>query len=231
MEELTGWKTEGSGGQDLVEGFGRLCYQSWHKPNPKTSTNATYIEHILDVGHFSVIEHGYVSFYVEGVSRSLTHELIRHRHLNVSQLSQRFVDESKRDWEPVIPPLFEDDPEAIARIEANKARNLEDYDWLVQRAVENKKAKRKVAREAGRAALPNSTETKIGITGNFQTWRHFLKMRGAEAADREIRALAVEIASQLITKTGVKNVFQDVNIVKFEDGTNGVQVGNGEDKQ
>lgn len=75
----------------LVEFAGRACYQSWSKPNPKTATNAGYIKHIIDVGHFSVLEHASVSFYITGLSRSCTHELIRHRHFSYSQLSQRYV--------------------------------------------------------------------------------------------------------------------------------------------
>ena len=87
------WDTDADGGQALVEFAGRACYQSWSKPNPRTATNASYISHIVEVGHFSVLEHASVSFYITGVSRSCTHELIRHRHFSYSQLSQRYVPE------------------------------------------------------------------------------------------------------------------------------------------
>ena len=80
------WSTDADGGQALAEFAGRACYQSWSKPNPVTATNAGYLRHILEVGHLSVLEHGTVSFYLTGVSRSLTHELIRHRHFSYSQL-------------------------------------------------------------------------------------------------------------------------------------------------
>ncbi|WP_390479680.1 FAD-dependent thymidylate synthase, partial [Frankia casuarinae] len=73
------WSTDADGGQALAEFAGRACYQSWNKPNPATATNAGYLRHILDVGHLSVLEHGTVSLYLTGVSRSLTHELVRHR--------------------------------------------------------------------------------------------------------------------------------------------------------
>jgi thymidylate synthase ThyX len=76
------WSTDADGGQALAEFAGRACYQSWGKPNPATATNAGYLRHILEVGHLSVLEHGTVSFYLTGVSRSLTHELIRHRHFS-----------------------------------------------------------------------------------------------------------------------------------------------------
>src|SRR3712207_7558756 len=83
------WSTEAEGGEALAEFAGRACYQSWDKPNPATATNAGYLRHILEVGHLSVLEHGTVTMYLTGVSRSLTHELIRHRHFSFSQLSQR----------------------------------------------------------------------------------------------------------------------------------------------
>ena len=103
------WSTDADGGQALVEFAGRACYQSWSKPNPRTATNASYLKHIIDVGHFSVLEHASVSFYITGISRSCTHELIRHRHFSYSQLSQRYVPEN--DAQVVVPPGLEDDPE------------------------------------------------------------------------------------------------------------------------
>ena len=55
------WATDADGGQALAEFAGRACYQSWTKPNPATATNAGYLEHILEVGHLSVLEHGTVT--------------------------------------------------------------------------------------------------------------------------------------------------------------------------
>ena len=103
------WSTDADGGEALAEFAGRACYQSWKKPNPVTATNAGYLRHILEVGHLSVLEHGSVSFYITGISRSLTHELIRHRHFSYSQLSQRYVPE--KDSRVVLPPGVEGDPE------------------------------------------------------------------------------------------------------------------------
>ena len=103
------WDTDAEGGEALVEFAGRACYQSWSKPNPKTATNAGYLRHIIDVGHFSVLEHASVSFYITGISRSCTHELIRHRHFSYSQLSQRYVPENASQI--VVPPGIEDDEE------------------------------------------------------------------------------------------------------------------------
>src|ERR1700754_537372 len=102
------WSTDADGGAALAEFAGRACYQSWKKPNPATATNAGYLKHILEVGHLSVIEHANATFYITGVSRSLTHELIRHRHFSFSQLSQRYVPAGEAVM--VEPAVIADDP-------------------------------------------------------------------------------------------------------------------------
>src|SRR3954469_20972457 len=101
------WSTDAEGGQALAEAAGRACYQSWAKPNPATATNAGYLANILQQQHESVVEHASVSFYVTGVSRSLLAELSRHRHISLSVVSQRYVDESNADM--VIPPVLDGD--------------------------------------------------------------------------------------------------------------------------
>jgi thymidylate synthase (FAD) len=110
------WETDAEGGEGLAEFAGRACYQSWSKPNPATATNAGYLKHILEVGHLSVLEHGTVTFYMTGVSRSFTHELIRHRHFSYSQLSQRYVPE--KDAAMVEPDVIAADPELHAKFVA-----------------------------------------------------------------------------------------------------------------
>lgn len=198
-------------GQDLAEFAGRACYQSWDRPNPATATNVDYLAHILDVGHESVLEHGSVSVYIEGVSRSLTHELVRHRHFSYSQLSQRYVDETNRDELPVIPPIFCDDRYAEDIIHQTWGTTLAAYDDLVARAV-YKGANRKQAREAARSVLMNATETKIVVTGNYRAWRHFFIMRGSEFADAEIRQLALALFAELSESEECGNVFQDMYV-------------------
>jgi thymidylate synthase (FAD) len=149
------WDTDADGGEALVEFAGRACYQSWSKPNPKTATNAGYLRHIIDVGHFSVLEHASVSFYISGISRSCTHELIRHRHFSYSQLSQRYVPENESRI--VVPPGIEDDEE-LRRIlseaaDASRATYSELLDKLEAKFADQTNAvlRRKQARQAARA--------------------------------------------------------------------------------
>ena len=103
------WTTDATGGQALAEFAGRACYQSWSKPIPATATNAGYLDHILQVGHLSVLEHSTATFYITGISRSVTHELIRHRHFSYSQLSQRYLPPDGPDV--VEPAVIAADPE------------------------------------------------------------------------------------------------------------------------
>ncbi|MFC0508606.1 FAD-dependent thymidylate synthase [Micromonospora costi] len=215
------WSTDAEGGQALAEFAGRACYQSWRKPNPATATNAGYLAHILEVGHLSVLEHGSVTFYFTGISRSFTHELIRHRHFSYSQLSQRYVPE--RDAAMVEPRVIAEDPELHKRFveaaEASVRAYTELLEGLEQRFadVENATLRRKQARQAARAVLPNATETRIVVTGNYRAWRHFIAMRATEQADVEIRELAVECLRQL--QNVAPNVFSDFSITTLPDGT------------
>ncbi|MBF9134790.1 FAD-dependent thymidylate synthase [Plantactinospora sp. S1510] len=215
------WSTDADGGQALAEFAGRACYQSWRKPNPATATNAGYLAHILEVQHLSVLEHGTVTFYFTGVSRSFTHELVRHRHFSYSQLSQRYVPE--RDAAMVEPSVIAEDAELHKRfVEATEA-SLRAYNDLLEGLerrfadVENPTLRRKQARQAARAVLPNATETRIVVTGNYRAWRHFVTMRASEGADVEIRELAVECLRQL--QRVAPNVFADFTISKLPDGT------------
>lgn len=215
------WSTDADGGEALAEFAGRACYQSWKKPNPATATNAGYLRHILEVGHLSVLEHGVVSFYLTGVSRSLTHELIRHRHFSYSQLSQRYVPE--RDAAMVEPEIIAADPELHARFEAATRASVAAYTELLAALEQtfadepNATLRRKQARQAARSVLPNATETRIVVTGNYRAWRHFIGMRATEHADVEIRALAVECLRQL--QKVAPNAFSDFEISPLPDGT------------
>jgi thymidylate synthase (FAD) len=215
------WETDADGGQALAEFAGRACYQSWTKPNPRTATNAGYLRHILEVGHLSVLEHGVVTFYLTGVSRSLTHELVRHRHFSYSQLSQRYVPE--RNAAVVEPEVIAADAELHATFVAATEASLAAYTALLEglekrfAGVENAVLRRKQARQAARSVLPNATETRIVVTGNYRAWRHFVAMRATEHADVEIRALAVACLREL--KRVAPNVFADFEISPLPDGT------------
>lgn len=194
------WGTTEQDAEHLVEAAGRSCYQSFHRPSPATADTGNYLRRtVFEQGHGSITEHAVVTFYLQGVSRSLTHELVRHRHLSYSQLSQRFVDEA--DAAMVVPPAIRDlEGEAATRalraLRSMARDGLAVYKGLVGELTDAG-LPRKQAREAARAVLPNCTETKIVVTGNLRAWAEFIDRRAAPDADAEIQAVAREIRRQL----------------------------------
>lgn len=200
--------------ENAVEMAGRVCYQSFSKPRP--GGNSAYIKHILEVGHGSVLEHAVFGLLITGVSRSLTHELIRHRAgFGFSQLSQRFVDES--DCSFVLPPGVDLDTsdgdiwlETVRFTKQQYMKLAETLEFNKFADVDNPTLRRKRAREAARSVLPNATATQIFVTGNARAWRHFIELRGSIHADAEIRRLAVAVAEVLFDEA--PNLFGDYTV-------------------
>lgn len=233
------WVTDSTvSGEELIEIAGRVCYMSYEKPRP--GGNKAYIDHILQVGHGSVLEHAVFTFIVAGVSRTLTHELVRHRAgWSYSQLSQRFVDESHASV--VVPPALASEVEAylawqeggctdspkgpasigqdwIREMENDLAgyRRLSDYLYSKYADMTDKTARRKAAREAARSVLPNATETKVTCTANARALRHFIEMRASAGADAEINRLAIVLCRTL--QAAAPNIFGDYQITKTPEG-------------
>ena len=220
------WLGEGSDGEKLAEFAGRICYMS--QRNPAGRTTGEYLENIKRQGHGSVLEHANYSLLLEGVSRSLTHELVRHRAgFSFSQLSQRYVDESEAHF--VVPPAIIGDAalEAAwrAQVESAQSSYVALVDQLMTRYawVQDKVHRRKMAREAARGVLPNSTETKIIVTANARAWRTALELRSSEAAELEIRRLAV-MAIRLLQQEA-PHFFADFEIYQAEDRREAARVG------
>ena len=216
-------------GETLAEFAGRLCYLSFgpdagleggHKLIPGRTTNKAYLANILNVRHGSVLEHAGWTLLFEGVSRALTHELIRHRHFSYSQLSQRYVDESEVAF--VLPPEIKEGTPAFDLWKASCERANDDYRQLLAMIEEQVKdessatLRRKRARQTARAVLPNATETKIVVTGNCRAWRHFIELRGSPTADTEIRRLAIAVLRILQNESA--SLFGDYRIVQSAEG-------------
>jgi thymidylate synthase (FAD) len=220
-EQGAAWKSDTEvAGEYLAEAAGRLCYLSYAKPRP--GGNKTYLSHILEVGHGSVLEHAVWSFIFTGISRSCTHELVRHRAgWAYSQLSQRYVDESVAEY--VEPDVIAGDPEAHALWLEAMAQSHRAYVKLVEKLNEHYKdepdrtLRRKLARQAARSVLPNATETKIFVSANARALRHFIEMRASRHAEVEIRKLAVAVLR--IMQAEAPNLFGDYRLVELPDGT------------
>jgi thymidylate synthase (FAD) len=188
------WQGDASPGERLAEFAGRICYMSQH--NPAHRSTAEYLENIKKQGHGSVLEHAVYVLLIEGISRSCSHELVRHRAgFGYSQLSQRYVDESQAAF--VMPPAILGDATLESEWQAEVADAQTAYvhavEALMQRYewVTDKVHRRKMAREAARSVLPNATEVKIVVSGNARAWRTMLELRTGEGAELEIRRMAV----------------------------------------
>ena len=211
----------------LNEIAGRTCYMSFGKGR---KSNREYLENILVSKHGSVLEHAVWCLLITGVSRALTHELVRHRAgFGYSQLSQRYVDESEARY--VVPPLYQENEELRRKWQQTIEVIRKAYVELAEASTQYVQQKhpemaardrRKWARQAARSILPNATETKIFVTGNSRAWRHFLELRGSPHADTEIRLLAVEVCR--ILKKDSPNIFQDIELVDEPDGLPSVRV-------
>jgi thymidylate synthase (FAD) len=219
--QVAQWTTDTSvAGEKLAEIAGRVCYMSFAKPRPGGS--ASYLTHIKEVAHGSVLEHVAWNFIITGVSRSFTHELVRHRAgFGYSQLSQRYVDESVADF--VEPSCIADDPALhdvwLSSVEQAEAAYVKLVDGLEKKfsSVDDKTMRRKIARQAARSVLPNATETKIFVTANARSLRHFIELRCNEQAEIEIRAVAAKMLE--ILQKEAPNIFGDYKFINLPDGT------------
>lgn len=226
------WETDSEvAAEAIAETAGRVCYMSFAKPRP--GGNAAYLGHIKEVGHGSVFEHAVWSFVITGVSRSLTHELVRHRAgWAYSQLSQRYVDESVAEY--VEPDIIAQDAELHAiwldavrhahacYVKLAEALNAKLADPAAATAAllppdADRTLRRKTARQAARSVLPNATETKITVTANARALRHFLEQRGSVHAEPEIRKLANAMLD--ILAKDAPNLFGDYVKQPLPDGT------------
>ena len=220
------WKGEASDGERIAEFAGRLCYMSQH--NPAGRTTAEYLTNILKQGHGSVFEHSTYVVLIEGISRSCSHELVRHRAgWGYSQLSQRYVDETHAAF--VMPPAIQGDAlleaEWTAQVVAAQVAYVAAVEHLMARYawVDDKIHRRKLAREAARSVLPNATEVKIVASANVRAWRTMLELRLGEGAELEIRRMAVACLRLLQREAAA--LFGDFEIYPAADRSEAGRVG------
>ncbi|WP_053955626.1 FAD-dependent thymidylate synthase [Inediibacterium massiliense] len=196
--------------EKVVSAAAKLCYSKVGVDEiMKDLTDekiSKFLNMLMGLGHTSTIEHVNFTFAAEGVSRVLTHQLVRHRIASYSQQSQRYV---KLDqFEYIIPPSIEDIPEAkkmfIEAMEEDQRKYNElvkilqkqHFENLLQSGKSEKEAKRsseKMAIEDSRYVFPNACETKIVFTMNARTLLNFFHHRCCERAQWEIRELATQM--------------------------------------
>lgn len=201
----SGWMDDEDADIDdaLIMFAGQLCYQSFGQSRTSHAQSPDYIKRIIESRHFSVLEHVSVSFLFYGVSRSLTHELVRHRHLSFSQVSQRYVNTVRF----VERPEYQDDGYLHELFLAEIERVTLVYKDLIEYLQGHPKystitpltERRKAVQQVARSRLPNETEAPILVTGNLRSWRHFINLRASPYAETEIQRLAHLVFNSLVS--------------------------------
>lgn len=192
--------------EKTIESAARVCYQS--EPAGEVGD---LIKKLIKSGHHSVLEHASATFRINGCSRALTHQLVRHRLCSFSQQSQRYVNEKQFDY--VIPK----DVYKLHELEQNKNDNVDYVMWykehmkLIQDMYNFWKSKG-LKNEDARFVLPNACCSEIVVTANFREWRTIFGLRCDKHAQWEIRELMMKIMSELYKQA--PNVFCDL-MVKF----------------
>ena len=219
-------------GAQICKVAGQTCYASFAPKRTYNADAARYFANIKVSGHGSVLEHANYTILFYGISRSVTHELVRHRAgVGISQISQRYV--SGRVLRFVERPEYQADPELHAAFERRIEAAANDYNTIAERLLEQQKAGseilsadartdlRKKVQQAARSVLPNETEAPIVVTANARAWRHIIEMRANPHAEVEIRALAFRAYLCLVATEPI--IFDDYRITSLPDGTWGVE--------
>lgn len=165
--------------ENLIEECARTCYQSQDKyineQGKFIGSGGKMIRSLINSGHHSVLEHAYATFRINGVSRAMTHQLVRHRLCAFSQQSQRYVKEDQFDF--VYPP-------AVLEMQ-KRVEFFEDMQSI--QAMYNKWKGYGLRNEDARFVLPNACCSEIVISANFREWRHIFEVRCDSHAQWEIR--------------------------------------------
>ncbi|MEI7880943.1 MAG: FAD-dependent thymidylate synthase [bacterium] len=177
----------------IIEIAARTCYQSGDKMAPEKL--GELLPKLIAMGHESPFEHAYATFRISDVSRAMTHQLVRHRLLSVSQKSQRYVSESTFGW--VVPPAVSaaDKPEY-------------DHDMATIRDMYTKWKDKGLKSEDARFVLPNACTTELVVSANFREWRHVFHVRCHRRAQWEIREVCLAILKEL--NQHAPHVFADI---------------------
>jgi len=188
--------------EQVVAAAARLCYSdaSIAELFGQTPEQADkLLGKIMELGHFSVLEHASFTFGIEGVSRSCSHQLVRHRIASFSQQSQRYVSHDQ-PFSVVTPATISERPELLARFDAHMQETHEFYSDLLSAGV---------PAEDARFVLPNAASTKLVMTMNARELHHFFELRCCHRSQWEIQAMASEMlrltrraAPRLFTRAG-----------------------------
>jgi len=212
----------------LCKTSGQVCYGSFGPKRTKNEHAAAYFERLTSAGHGSVLEHASFNFLLYGISRSVTHELVRHRAgVAFSQISQRYVAGSVLRF--VERPEYQEDEELHRLFEERVDKAAAEYEAMAERLLERQEGgasmltadyktdARKKVQQTARSLLPNETEAPLVFTGNVRALRHIIEMRADAHAESEIRNLALRLFLCLRTIDPI--LFGDYELEELPEGT------------
>jgi len=162
----------------------RLCYDSDHKMTD--ISREKFLPNLLKSGHTSIFEHSSASFRIDRISRTASHQLVRHRLSSFSQRSQRYVNEG--NFEYITPLSISQNIEALELYDDVMKKLNEKYLKLVELGIK---------KEDARFILPNAASTTLMMTANFREWIHIIDVRVSKGAQWEIRELMILIWKEL----------------------------------
>jgi thymidylate synthase (FAD) len=179
----------------------KLCYSSLGIEDLQRTLDGKdrdrLLAKVISMGHHSVLEHASFTFGVEGASRVMTHQLVRHRLASYSQQSQRYV--QLADSLPVvIPESIRGEDGAAEKFREHCKRSFELYREMCDEGI---------PAEDARYLLPSATKTNIIVTMNGSELRHFFRLRCCESAQWEIRDVAEKMMG--IVKPLAPAIFAD----------------------
>lgn len=163
----------------VIERAARVC----HATLDKEGTNPNFIPALLRLGHYGILEHVSVSFFIKDVSRAMANQFVRHRHLSFCQESQRHVDYSK-GISYIVPDKIKFNDEALQEYREAMGQDILLYNELLKLGV---------PKEDARSVLPVCTATTLYVTGNARGWLEFFKQRLDNPAQEEIKEMALAI--------------------------------------
>lgn len=195
-------------GEKLIASAAKLCYSDVGveeiEENLTDESVDKFLKILMDLNHESPIEHVNFTFAVEGVSRTLSHQLVRHRIASYSQQSQRYVKLGQFDY--IVPPAIQKNKRAKDIFLKAMEEDQEYYNEIVEilqkeyykefideniseREAVSKSEKRAI--EDARYIFPNACETKVVFTMNARSLLNFFRLRTCNRAQWEIREMAI----------------------------------------
>ena len=207
-EILSGISKGGIKELQFIEKAARTCYKSEDKITEDGESAKRLVKQLIDSGHEAMLEHSSLSVKFV-VDRGVSHELVRHRLFSFAQVSQRYCNYSKDKFGNEItfiyPCFFLGDDDNYVLWKECCAKAEVYYMTMLEMGATPQEA---------RTVLPNSTATEIVVTGNYREWRHFFKLRTAEAAHPQMREVTIPLLAELQRRIPI--VFDDMGVMQNE---------------